>query len=190
MNTVQYKKYLENLYIRGKERKIPNISPQNAHFILNILSKNNVKTMLEIGCANGYSTLNWAFYLKNTYAKQGMLHTIDISRPMFEEAFTHLTACKLHLNVCGHLGDGLLILPILAKNMFDAIFIDAQKKHTKSFFELSMPLLKKNGVIIIDDVIKFSDKMQDLFNYLTLNEFIYEIIKTDEDDGILVFYKN
>jgi predicted O-methyltransferase YrrM len=115
---------------------------------------------------------------------------MDISKPMFEEAFLHLTACKLTSNTCGYLGDGLKILPMFAKNLFDAIFIDAQKKNTQSFFKLSLPLLKQNGIIIIDDVVKFADKMQGLFEYLNENNLPYEIINTDEDDGILIFRNN
>ena len=190
MNLNQYKKYLHALYLEGQRRKIPNISPQNAEFILNILDKQNIKTMLEVCCANGYSSLNWAFYLKTAHGKEGMLHTIDISKPMFEEAFQHLTNCKLTANTCGYLGDGLKILPMFANNLFDAIFIDAQKKYTQSFFELSLPLLKPNGIIIIDDVIKFSNKMHGLFEYLSENNLSYEIINTDEDDGILIFRNN
>jgi predicted O-methyltransferase YrrM len=190
MNDKQYKKYLDDLYNSGKQRNIPNISPQNAQFILDIINQRNVKTMLEVGCANGYSGLHWAFYLKRKHGKDGMLHIIDVSEPMFKEAMTHLSTCKLHLNVCGYLGDGLKILPMFAHNLFDAIFIDAQKKHTKSFFELCLPLLKPNGIIIIDDVIKFADKMEGLIEYFNENNLDYKIVKTDEDDGILIFEKN
>jgi predicted O-methyltransferase YrrM len=200
----QYQKYLHDLYQDGQKRSIPNISPCNAAFILNILQQCNVKNMLEIGCANGYSALHWAYYLKNYQmhmqsTAQYILHTIELSYPMFCEAFAHLKACKLHLNVCGHLGNALDILPMFQPELFDAIFIDAQKQYTHNFLQLSLPLLKTQGMIIIDDVIKFKEKMrmQDIiecvnaFNIKYKHDnnnqaYQYKIIQTDTDDGIML----
>ncbi len=214
MQMGQYQKYLHALYLEGQKRGVPNISPHNAAFIVNILEQYQVKQMLEVGCANGYSTLHWAYYLKNSQKAKDqtqtlssstkcelpcnhMLHTIDLSFPMFSEAFTHLKECKLHLNVCGYLGDALNILPMFQPALFDAIFIDAQKKNTKDFVQLSLPLLKENGIIIIDDVMKFADKMNiegiicciDAFNAISNQNnqcYTHHIVPTDIDDAIML----
>jgi len=178
------KQYLSQLKISGKERNIPNISNSTANFILTLLEKFSVKNMLEIGCANGYSSLYWANFL-NTSINNGKLHIIDVSQPIFHEAFEHLYNCKLHLNVIGYLGNALEILPNFQHKIFDCIFIDAQKKYTADFVKLSLPLLQENGLLIIDDVIKFKYKMRGLFEYLDNLNIQYNIEKTDIDDGIL-----
>lgn len=58
------KNYLKNLKKSGIERKIPNISEQNAEFIGKILAEKNPKNILEIGTANGYSALSFYYFLQ------------------------------------------------------------------------------------------------------------------------------
>ena len=45
-------------------------------------------------------------------------------------------------------------------------------------------------VIIIDDVLKFSDKMPTLWLYLEENKIKYNILPIDPDDGILMMIKD
>lgn len=52
--------YLKNLKKSGIERKIPNISEENAAFIKKLILEKNPKHLLEIGTANGYSSLQFA----------------------------------------------------------------------------------------------------------------------------------
>lgn len=58
------KNYLQKLKQSGLERKIPNISEQNAEFIGKILAEKNPKNILEIGTANGYSALSFVYFLE------------------------------------------------------------------------------------------------------------------------------
>ena len=53
MNQNFLQQYLQKLKKSGIERKIPNISEENAHFIGKILCDKNPKNILEIGTANG-----------------------------------------------------------------------------------------------------------------------------------------
>ena len=48
---------LKTLEQIGRERKIPNISEQNAEYLKNLIRERQPKHILEIGTANGYSTL-------------------------------------------------------------------------------------------------------------------------------------
>ncbi len=56
--------YLSSLKQSGIERKIPNISEANALFITSLIREKKPKHLLEIGTANGYSTLCFAQTLK------------------------------------------------------------------------------------------------------------------------------
>jgi predicted O-methyltransferase YrrM len=56
--------YLASLKQSGIERKIPNITEANAIFITDLIRKKKPKHLLEIGTANGYSTLCFAQVLE------------------------------------------------------------------------------------------------------------------------------
>jgi predicted O-methyltransferase YrrM len=183
--------YLEYLRKNGLKRCIPNISEQTACVILQLLYIHKAQNILEIGCANGYSSLYWAAYCKylapqNTCEINKLAHlcTIDISAPMVKETIDHLLAQKLHLQTEVYWGDALNILPRL-NCQFDAVFIDAQKAKTAEILKLCLKLMTSKSLFVIDDVIKFSNKMHDLFDFLKEKNINYEIIQTDEDDGIL-----
>jgi len=58
--------FLKDLKTYGEENDIPNISLKNARFLRKLLIENNVQSLLEIGSANGYSTINFALELEKT----------------------------------------------------------------------------------------------------------------------------
>lgn len=57
--------YLKKLRTSSLERRIPNISEKNAEFLKRLIQEKNPKHILEIGTANGYSTLCFAEALFN-----------------------------------------------------------------------------------------------------------------------------
>lgn len=52
--------YLKKLKTSSLERRIPNISEQNSEFLKRLIQEKSPKHILEIGTANGYSTLCFA----------------------------------------------------------------------------------------------------------------------------------
>ena len=61
MDRVQF---LAELKKHGIANNIPNITLQNACFLRGIIRKKKVQNMLEIGTANGYSTIHFAYELE------------------------------------------------------------------------------------------------------------------------------
>lgn len=57
---------------------------------------------------------------------------------------------------------------------------------TREFFDLSRPLLTSDGIIIIDDAIKYRWKMDGFHEYLEEQGIVYALVQTDEDDGVMV----
>ena len=80
-------------------------------------------------------------------------------------------------------------IPKLPDDFFDFIFIDGMKKRSVDFLKLSLPKLKKWWFIVIDDVIKFKEKMVWLYPFLEENNIVYNVIPIDLDDGILMIVK-
>jgi len=78
------------------------------------------------------------------------------------------------------------ILFDIPKQKFDFIFIDGAFRMTREFFDLSRPLLPPSGLIILDDAIKYRWKMEGFHEYLEEQGIVYELVQTDEDDGVMV----
>ena len=58
-----------------------------------------------------------------------------------------------------HTGDAVRIIPELKEN-FDLVFIDADKKNYSAYFDLVIPMVRKGGIIIADNVL-WSGKVLD-----------------------------
>lgn len=78
------------------------------------------------------------------------------------------------------------VLYDIPQQKFDFIFIDGAFRMTREFFDLSCPLLTPKGIVIIDDAIKYRWKMEGFHEYLEKRGISYELVQTDEDDGVMV----
>ncbi len=170
----------------GKENNIPNISEQNAQFIRKILRENHIIHLLEIGTANGYSTIHFAQELLQI---NGHITTIDFSQKAYEDAQEHFEMMKLTHMITQYYWDAREIIPFL-NTTFDGVFIDGLKKASLDFLQLVWNHIQDDGIIIIDDVIKFRYKMENLYEYLHKKGLNYKIVQTDTDDGIMIIQKN
>jgi predicted O-methyltransferase YrrM len=63
---IQIDQFLKELKAFGIANEVPNISEVNARFLRDLIKIKQVKNMLEIGTANGYSAIQFALELKNT----------------------------------------------------------------------------------------------------------------------------
>lgn len=106
------------------------------------------KLILEIGTFTGYSALCLAPGLQ----PGGELHTIEVRE---EDAITArgYFSKSLHNNkIFLHVGNAHEIIPALNKQ-WDMIFLDADKVSYIDFYELTLPSLMKNGLLIADNVL-------------------------------------
>jgi len=181
---------LNTLKQHGIKNQIPNISYEIGMFLNMIIKNKNIKNVLEIGTANGYSTIWMAEALKET---GGLITTFEISIPSYKEASDNFLKFKLnkHINSLFYNFLEYDFEKQKTKNkkqkLFDLIFIDGQKNRTLDFFNKAKKLIKKDSIIIVDDVIKFKNKMPEFYKYIEKQkEFYYVIIPIDVDDGIMM----
>ena len=80
------------------------------------------------------------------------------------------------------------IIPSL-DDTFDFVFIDWMKRRSVDFLRLVWDKVEPNWIIIIDDVIKFREKMVGLWEYLEEQNIKYNIIPIDIEDWILMIIK-
>lgn len=135
------------------ERNIPVIQRESADIIRLLIRLADIRSILEIGTAIGYSAC--LFYGE---MKSGRITTIEKRHDCVleaEENFKRLGLSDIRV-VEGDAADAISRID----EKFDMIFIDAGKSHYREYFDKAFPLLNKGGIIISDNI---------LMNGLTLN---------------------
>ncbi len=132
----------------AKENKVPILSWQSAEFIEQIVLMIKPGRVLEIGTAIGYTTIRIARNLK----KKSIVHTIELSEDNIQKAKEFIERSGVDNRIKLIEGDALSIMPRLKKK-YDLIFLDADKEDYKRLFDYSMVLLKKGGVIVVDNLL-------------------------------------
>lgn len=106
------------------------------------------KNILEIGTFTGYSALSLAKGLH----PDGMLHTIELREEDAATARGFFSKSLQKNKIVLHAGDALEIIPVF-KEKWDIVFIDADKTGYIDYYELTLPQLNQNGLIIADNVL-------------------------------------
>ncbi len=132
----------------AKENNVPILAWQSAAFLEQIVLMLNPKRVLELGTAIAYSTIRIAKILK----KKSVIHTIEMSEDNASIAKENIEKSKLSDKIDLKIGNALTIMPQLQKK-YDLIFLDADKEDYKRLFDYSMILLKRGGVIFIDNLL-------------------------------------
>ncbi len=126
------------------------ISETQAHLLQLIIMISNAKNCLEIGTFTGFSSLSMALALPNN----GQITTLDHDNKTVEVAKKFFKKAELDKKILTIVAPALDSLKKMAKNnkFFDLIFIDADKDNYINYFNLSLDLIKRGGIIIIDNV--------------------------------------
>ena len=106
------------------------------------------KKILEIGTFTGYSALCLAKGLQTG----GLLHTIELREEDAAIARNYFDQSEYNEKIKLHVGDAKDIIPTLHET-WDLVFIDADKTGYLDYYELILPSVKQNGVIIADNVL-------------------------------------
>lgn len=130
------------------EKNIPIIAKSSAEFIEQLILVHKPKRVLEIGTAIAYTSIRIARLLK----KKRIVDTIEKSEDNISlaESFIEKAGLKDRIHILK--GEAFNIIPQLAKK-YDFIFLDADKKDYKRLLDYSVVLLKKGGVIVVDNLL-------------------------------------
>ena len=183
----------QEMEIFAAENKIPILDWMSAEFLAQLVLMCKPKSVLEIGTAIGYSSIRIARKLR----EKASLDTIEKSRHNIKLAKEYIKRAKLKLSINILEGDALEIMPGLDKK-YDLIFLDADKEDYEKLFYYSLMLLKKGGVLFVDNLLwhgcaaaKFvpeSDKKSTMiireFNKMFLNSTALQSTILSIGDGI------
>lgn len=157
----------------------------------------NAKCAVEIGAFVGYSTICIAHGLANG----GTLHTFEVNEEYESVIKKHLSTAKVYDSVTIHIGDAKQQIPnVFTDNSckIDFAFVDADKRHTKDYYDMLIPRMRKGGIIVVDNVlwgrkVLDLDKNKDIDTRLinAFNEYVQsdkrvENIILDIRDGLLI----
>lgn len=156
---------LEDMEKYAKDNRIPIMLPDGILYLCNYIKEHNVKKILEIGSAIGYSAIKMSLVSDDI-----MITTIekDIDRYKLAVKNIHDFNKEKQINII--LGDAL---ETVIDDKFDLIFIDASKGNNINFFKKYSANLDRYGIIITDNL---------FFHGLVQNE---ELIKTKNQRGIV-----
>jgi len=139
---------LKDLEEFALENGTPIVQKETAKFLELMITINRPKKILELGTAIGYS----AILMNNASAGLSEITTIERDEKMIELAKANIEKYELQDKITILKGDCLEVLENL-KEEYDMIFMDAGKGHYNHFLPHCLRLLKKQGVIIADNVL-------------------------------------
>lgn len=135
---------MEKLEIYAKENNIPIMQKDGILYLCNYIKENNIKSILEIGSAIGYSSIMMA-----SIDKDIKVTTIEKDIDRYNIAVSNINEYNLTNQINIIQGDAC---DIDFTDKFDLIFIDAAKGKNTFFFNKFKGNLNKNGTIITDNL--------------------------------------
>jgi predicted O-methyltransferase YrrM len=191
----------EALQFINRETHLKMLKPNmlSGHYqgrLLSMLSKMvQPRRILEIGTFTGYATI----CLAEGLTEDGIIHTIEVNHELEEMLKKHFSLTDVEKKIKPHFGPAGQILADLKTEVFDIVFIDADKKNNLLYFELILDQVKSGGIIIIDNVlwkgkVYGAEKDADTESFRKLNDQIAVDTRVEKlilpvRDGILLIRK-
>lgn len=153
------------------------------------------KRILEIGTFTGYSALCLASGLQ----PDGQLHTIELRENDAAIAKGYFERSSFADKIVLHVGDAKEIIHNLTET-WDIVFIDADKTGYIDYYNLILPSVKQNGLIIADNVLFHGEVLKETlsgknakaiqaFNEHIKNDDRVEQVLTTVRDGLFLIRK-
>tara|TARA_Y100000590_G_scaffold468494_1_gene651448 strand:+ start:3228 stop:3884 length:657 start_codon:yes stop_codon:yes gene_type:complete len=148
------------------------ISIAQCHFLHLLIKTSKIKKVLEIGTFTGLSTLSMSLALP----ENGIIITLDKNKKTNEAAVNFFKKAGQENKIKTYIKPAMDSLSELKneKQKFDLVFIDADKENYKNYFNYSLDLINKDGLIVIDNVLwrgEVADKTKQDKLTISIREF-------------------
>ncbi|MEA4825853.1 O-methyltransferase [Clostridium sp. JNZ J1-5] len=139
---------LKDLEDFADREHVPIVQKEVANYLKCMVTIQKPKKILELGTAIGYSAILMEL------ASKGQCHitTIERDKNMIDIAKQNIIKSGFEDKITVVEGDCLEVLPTISGE-YDLIFMDAGKGHYNDFLPYCLKLLKKQGIIIADNVL-------------------------------------
>lgn len=137
---------IKDLEDYAKENHVPIMEHDGIEFLTQYIKEHEeIKNILEIGCAIGYSAIRMALIRDDIHVT-----TIERDQERYLKAKENVNAFHLEDRITILFQDAL---EVELNEQYDFLFIDAAKSQYIKFFEKFTPLLSENGVVFSDNLL-------------------------------------
>lgn len=150
--------------------------------------------ILEVGTFTGYATL----CLAEGLTENGIIHTIDVNAELEDMVRANFSKSSFKDKIMYHLGDATKIIPEIDE-IFDIVFIDADKKNNGTYYDLVIDKLRSGGIIIVDNVLWSGKVLEEIidqnttiitkFNKMVMKDQRVEKLILPVRDGLFIIRK-
>ncbi|MDQ2865366.1 MAG: O-methyltransferase [Candidatus Eremiobacteraeota bacterium] len=131
----------------GGKEGIPIISRETGRFLSVLVRMMQANRILEIGTAFGYSTL----WMALAQPPAGKIWTIDPDYERTEVALSYFRRAGEDDYITVFNQDAAELLPTFPQRNLDIVFIDADRERYREYLDLTVPMLKRSGIVVVDD---------------------------------------
>ncbi|KAF7710544.1 hypothetical protein HF521_009416 [Silurus meridionalis] len=154
-NSLREHSVLNKVYQRTMEDpwNLMMVSREQAQFMAILIKLIKGNKTIEIGMYTGYNTLSMALVIPEdgrVVACEINDTYVEIAKPFFKEAGVENKIDIRHQNALRTLDE---LLEAGEAETYDFVFIDADKKNLDNYYERSLQLIRKGGIIAIDNVL-------------------------------------
>ncbi|MGH7662976.1 MAG: O-methyltransferase [Gemmatimonadaceae bacterium] len=125
------------------------ISPDTGRLLQVLLVAIRARRVLEVGTLGGYS----AIWMARALPADGRLLSLEIDAAHAEFALRYIARAGESQKVEVRTGRALDLLPALDGELFDAIFIDADKEPLPTYLDWGLRLVRPGGLIMADNAL-------------------------------------
>ena len=144
MDRIEKENLIREMRTYAEEKNAPIMQRDGINFLVEQIIKKDVKNILEIGTAIGYSTIIMAFIRDNI-----KITSVERDEKRYLKAVKNVKKAHLEDRINLIFNDAL---EVNVKDKYDLIFIDAAKAQNIKFFEKFKDNLKEKGLIITDNM--------------------------------------
>jgi predicted O-methyltransferase YrrM len=133
----------------GLREGIPIVDRAAGRFLSVLVHCMQANRILELGTAYGYSTLWMAMALPPA----GRIWTIDpdMDRTAIASSYFRRAGVEDRIEIINH--SALEVLDWFPQRNLDIVFIDAVKTEYEAYLELVVPMLKRSGIVVVDNLL-------------------------------------
>ena len=189
-------KEIINYNLKLGDVKRMQISISQCQFLHLIIKVSKIRKVLEIGTFTGLSTLSMSLALSD----EGQIVALDKDKKTNKIAVDFFRKAHQDHKIKTIIKPALESLIKIRNEKFDLIFIDADKMNYKKYYQISLDLLNKGGLVIIDNVLwhgevvdksindKYTKNIRELNDFVSKDKRVEKVI-VPFGDGMTVCRK-
>jgi caffeoyl-CoA O-methyltransferase len=138
-----------------RERRSRQVARTTGRFLFALVAPQSVCEVLEIGGSRGYSSIWLAAGVRYL---GGRVLSLEHDPEKIEAWRSNISAAGLEQWTDLVMGDALETLPAI-DDVFDVVFLDAEKEHYEELFQIARTKLEPGAVVVADNVLSHVDTL-------------------------------